>query len=94
MSDSSTDPSFSRYILYNEAVAYPGGTWTPRAASALLLSATPESITPEILLKWFEQSIIPLVGKEAATTLINLLKESKPRDVFIEQLRKYRLTLK
>ena len=89
----SSDPSFNRTIVYNEAVSYPGGTWTPRAGSALLLSATSTSINRETLLVWFEQSLLPLVGKDAATSLMELIKSSKEGAAFTDQMLKYRLSI-
>jgi hypothetical protein len=71
-------------------------TTPPPTHLAYLVTGQEEKLTAEVMQQWFMQSIIPLVGKQAADALNALITREKDRggDAFLKQAIKFRRTLK
>ena len=86
--------SFSFHLLRGEALMLPPHP-TPTAL-AYLVTGEQEELTVEVMRKWFLQSIIPLVGKQAADTLNALIKREQAASggEFLNKAIEFRRTLK
>jgi len=94
MSNSSeeTPSSFTLRILAGEARSYPGGSSTPKKEWSFLVTATSEPITLEVIKPWFKQSIVPLIGEQAAADLMRLL-DTKEGEGFFNEVLAFRKSL-
>ena len=87
--------SFSFHLLRGEALMrsiHP----TPTTGLAYLVTGVEEELTVEVMKEWFLQSIIPLVGKQAADALNALITREKDAggNAFLNQAIEFRRTLK
>jgi hypothetical protein len=86
--------SFSFYVLKGETLAYPASTYTPSAP--YLVKGEPKQLDIDILTLWFHQSIVPLVGDDAAVALKTLLDTAPAhlREDFLQKAIAFRNSLR
>lgn len=84
--------TFSAYLLRGESIIYRNSTITPKA-QASLLQETVVNLDQNVLRTWFLQSIVPLVGQDAANALDGLIDTDTREVTFLDLALQFRQSI-